>query len=413
LKSGSGILIRTALFAVAAAAFLQAPAAGQTPRPGADAVARLIQRLANGETKLTFRDDERKLGYLPSLLEQLGILPDSQVLVFSKTSFQQDLISPRTPRALYFNDDVTIGFVQNGVVLELTANDPVLGVQFYTLDAPKTDKPVFLHRDAECAKCHNGVNRGLPGLVVAATYTAADGTGFYLGTKSLFTATDHRTPFEDRWGGWYVNGTHGRQFHNGNAVAPDTDHPFDLDRSASLNLTSLRGRIDTARYFESASDIVALMTLEHQTEATNLITGLNSRTQIPSQMDVAIDELLAYLLFIDEAPFAAPIKGVSTFTQTFPQRGPRDSQGRSLRDFDLQTRLFRYPLSYMVYSEAFNAIRAPVRERLYQRLYSILTGHDRNPRYARLSADSREAILGILRDTKTDLPDSWRVPGTP
>ena len=373
-------------------------------------MARLGERLASGEAKLTFRDDEHKLGYLPSLLEQLGINPDSQVLVFSKTSFQQDLITPRTPRALYFNDDVTIGFVYDGVVLEVSANDPVQGVQFYSLDAHPAEKPNFVLRGAECASCHNGTNRGLSGLVIAATYTAADGRGFYLGTKSLFTATDHRTPLEDRWGGWYVTGTHGKQVHNGNAVAPDTDHPFDLDRSTSLNRTTLQDKIDTSRYYMPTSDLVALMTLEHQTEATNLITGLNARTLIPTQMNVAIDELLAYLLFADEAVLTEPIKGVSTFTQTFAQRGPRDQQGRSLRDFDLHTRLFRYPFSYMVYSEAFAAIRAPVRQRLYERLYNILTGKDRNPKYARLTAESRGAILEILRDTKTDLPESWIVP---
>ena len=66
--------------------------------------------------------------------------------------------------------------------------------------------------------------------------------------------------------------------------------------------------------------------------------------------------MVGYMLFVDEAPMNGPIKGVSTFTKTFPARGPADKQGRSLRDFDLQKRLFKYPLSYMIYTKAFDSM---------------------------------------------------------
>jgi hypothetical protein len=56
-----------------------------------------------------------------------------------------------------------------------------------------------------------------------------------------------------------------------------------------------------------------------------------------------------------------------------------------LRDFDLQTRMFKYPLSYMIYSRAFDAMPALVKDRVYQRLYDILTGKDTSPTYACLS----------------------------
>lgn len=385
-------------------------------------MARLGERLASGEAKLTFRDDEHKLGYLPSLLEQLGINPDSQVLVFSKTSFQQDLITPRTPRALYFNDDVTIGFVYDGVVLEVSANDPVQGVQFYSLDAHPAEKPNFVLRGAECASCHNGTNRGLSGLVIAATYTAADGRGFYLGTKSLFTATDHRTPLEDRWGGWYVTGTHGKQVHNGNAVAPDTDHPFDLDRSTSLNRTTLQDKIDTSRYYMPTSDLVALMTLEHQTRMTNLITRVGWDTRVAihdgklaefdKRLDDEVDEIATYMLYADEAPLHDTVKGVSTFTKTFPERGPKDSKGRSLRDFDLHAKLFRYPMTYMIYSDAFDSLPDVARERIYHRLHDVLTGKDKGAKFEKLASADRQAVLEILQDTKPNLPAWWRQTAT-
>ena len=114
------------------------------------------------------------------------------------------------------------------------------------------------------------------------------------------------------------------------------------------------------------------------------------------------------MLFAAEAPLRAPVEGLSTFAATFPQRGPRDKRGRSLRDFDLDTRLFKYPLSYMIYSAEFDAIAAPLRMQIYQRLYDVLTGKDKSPVFARLSAGDRRAVLEIVRDTKPGLPRFWK-----
>jgi hypothetical protein len=166
------------------------------------------------------------------------------------------------------------------------------------------------------------------------------------------------------------------------------------------------------------SDIVALMTLEHQTRMTNLMirtgwearmaaAGEGDRMQIQAlqvQLDTDLEALVTYMLFADEAPLFGPVTGVSTFTKTFPERGPRDRQGRSLRDFDLDRRLFRYPLSYMVYSETFDALPEQVRERVYRRLYDVLTGTDQSEKFKRLSPADRRAVLEILRETKPGLP---------
>jgi len=161
------------------------------------------------------------------------------------------------------------------------------------------------------------------------------------------------------------------------------------------------------------SDIVALMTLEHQAHMTNMIVSLNQQFRRASAMGTleiskaslnrAVGQMVDYMLFVDEAPLQSPIKGVSTFTATFPKRGPHDSHGRSLRDFDLHKRLFRYPLSYMIYSEIFESMPAPACERVYQRLDEVLTGKDQSPRYAHLSTEDRRAILEILRDTNVHL----------
>ena len=379
-----------------------------------DPVARLVRQLERREVSLEFRPGS---GYLRSVLDRLDVNIDSQVLVFSKTSFQQPLISPRAPRAIFFNDRVAVGSVQGGDVLELMSLDPTQGFMFYTLDARQSDAPRFAPRGAECVFCHLPGNHGAAGLVVASVIP--DPQGLPLFTGSFFGTTDQRTPFDQRWGGWYVTGTHGSQTHMGNAVAPDPDRPGDLDQSANGNVTTLAGRFDAAHYLTSTSDIVALMTLAHQAGVTNRILGLSRQYERSQRgwgndgdartLDDAIDDLAGHMLFVDEAPLREPVAGVSTFTKTFPTRGPRDGRGRSLRDFDLRTRLFRHRLSYMVYSEAFDGMPARLLERVYRRLYDVLTGNDTRERFAALSADDRRTILEIVRGTKASLPGYWQL----
>ncbi len=328
-------------------------------------------------SKLEFRPDG--FGYLPSLLERLGINPDSQALVFSKDSFQADKISPRNPRAIYFSDDVAVGFVPGGKGIEVAAVDPKLGPIFYTLDRDNTGRPAFT-RQQVCLRCHQGPStEGVPGIFVGSVFPNVLGTPAREGA----IVTDHRTPFRDRWGGWYVNAAHGEQPDRANAVAPDPADPTALE--------ILPAQFPSAKYLRPSSDIVALMTLEHQTQMTNLFTRLAWETD-PSRLDSEIEATVRYMVFADEAPLREPIKGVSTFTKTFPQRGPRDPSGRSLRDFDLKTRLFRYPLSYMVYSRAFDSLPAPIRARLYQGIFEAL------------KAAGREDVREILRRTKPERP---------
>jgi hypothetical protein len=377
-----------------------------------DPIAILERKIERGDVKLDYSPGG--WGYLPSLLKHLELNIDSQILVFSKTSFQLSKISPRTPRAIFFNDNVAVGSVQEGNVFEFTSLDPSQGLIFYTMDTQQKDKPRFERRFGECLNCHGPAN----GLVISSVYPSVDGTPFVTGT--FFEGIDHRTPIENRWGGWYVTGTHGAARHLGNAIAPDPDRPFDLQADGTQNRTSLADKLDVTKYLAPTSDIVALMTMEHQARMTNLITSvtqqfrraLNSGTMERSKasLDRAIDQIVEYMLFVDEAPLTDPIQGTSTFTATFPQRGPRDKQGRSLRDFDLHNRLFRYPLSYMIYSEIFDAMPAEARTRIYRRLYDVLTTKDRNPKFTHLSDADRAAILQILADTKPNLPDYWATP---
>lgn len=337
-------------------------------------------KFAASHVHLEFRSDGT--GYLASLLDYFGINPDSQGLVFSKSSAQAAKISPRNPRAIYFNDEVAVGYVRGSASMEVAAVDPVRGPIFYIFEPDVAGKP-SLKRGETCLHCHHGASTlGVPGIFIGSVFPNSDG----MPSRSKAIITDHRTAFADRWGGWYVNALQGEQRDRANAVAPDPAAPEDLQK--------LVMKFSPAGYLSTTSDIVALMTFEHQTQMTNFITRLGWKARIgEGSIDSDLDALVKYMLFTDEAPLREPIQGVSSFTKTFPERGPRDSKGHSLRDFDLRTRLFRYPLSYMIYSRAFDALPDAVRMRVYRRLRDQLA--------------NRPEILAIVRETKTGLPDFW------
>jgi hypothetical protein len=313
---------------------------------------------------------------IAQLLARLNINPDSQTLVFSKTSIQASLISPNNPRAVYFNDQVAVGYVRGSSLVEVADLDARGGTQFYALDM-KATRPVFA-RQTTCLRCHQGAaTQGVPGMFVGSVYSDRMGNA----AKAGAIITDHRSLFADRWGGWYVNTKQGEPLTRANAVAANPAAPETLDTRVASQLSGL-------------SDVVALMTLEHQTQAANLITRLSWLVRMAApeiEVNTAVSELTRYFLFADEAPLATPIVGASTFSKTFPQQGPRDRRGRSLRDFDLNTRMFRYRLSYMIYSPAFDGLPALARQKVYEKLGA-----------SHIPQPERTAIAEILLDTKPE-----------
>ncbi|MBI4601816.1 MAG: hypothetical protein HY721_07630 [Planctomycetes bacterium] len=395
--------------------------------PVDDPVARLQARIDRGEVRL---EHDGRHGYLAAVLRELGIPASSQALVFSKTSFQRELIGPSTPRAIYFTDDAYIGWVRGGEVVEVASVDPRQGTIFYTLDQDERAKPRFERRNAECLQCHaSPLTRSVPGLLVRSVYP--DPQGLPVLKAGTFN-TDHSSPLRERWGGWYVTGTHGAERHLGNAFLSDPGgDPAALDGSAGANVTSLAGRFDAAPYLTPHSDLVALLVLEHQVQLHDLIASASYQARIAMHQQAAMASLtgdppdrpnestlrrfeyastplLKYLLLVDEAPLGAPVRGTSAFAEDFQRRGPRDARGRSLRDLDLERRLFRYPCSFLIYSEAFDGLPAHFKEHLYGRLRDILTGKDSSKDFARLSAEDRRAVLEILLETKPGLPCYWR-----
>ncbi|WP_435011265.1 hypothetical protein P12x_002572 [Tundrisphaera lichenicola] len=400
-----------------------------------NAVSRLQELLDRGQGTLEYEPEH---GYLRSLLRALDVPESSQVLVFSKTSLQRDRISPRTPRAIYFNDEVMIGSCLRGRVLEISAADEVLGTAFYTLDQSEETKPVPQRQTESCLICHSSsANQGFPGHVVRSLFV--DRKGYPLLSSGTFR-TDHKSPIAERWGGWYVTGTSGAQIHLGNMTIPGSRRPEVVDNSGGVNVVDLKDRFATSSYLTSHSDIVALMVLEHQAGMLNRLARAGMETRMAlhyeREMNKALgrpddaespttrsrirsvgDAVVRYMLLGGEAPLTERIEGTSSFAADFSGRGPRDSKGRSLRDLDLNGRLFRYPCSYLIYTRSFDSLPVEVRDYVYRRLWEHLgeseTGEeDRKSETGqedpRLSAEDRRAIIEILRETKPGLPDYWK-----
>ncbi len=398
-----------------------------------DPVAKLQKRLEQGKAKLAY--DAQDHGYLKSVLKLLDVPVSSQTLVFSKTSFQYPKISPEHPRALYYNDDVYVGSVHEGKEIEIVSFDARQGAIFYLLHEEKADKPAFERAELDCTQCHIAAGtRGIPGVLVRSVQPTSAGT---LVTGASTYITDQDSPFKQRWGGWYVTG----KLADGtlaNATAPEGTSGRDV------KLATLEKPFDASTYLTPGSDAVALLVLGHQTQMHNLITLTNYKTRIAlhtlasqsagagsaegavaqvsadaplpeatrHQFERPAEQLLRYLLFANETQLpnldAKEVIASSAFAREFAARGPRDSKGRSLRDFDLSTRIFRYPCSYLIYSDAFDELPEPSKTYVYHRLLEILSGQDKDADFESLSADDRQAILEILLETKPGLPREWQ-----
>jgi len=392
-----------------------------------NAVSRLQQQLAAGKIKLK-RDDER--GYLKATLDALKVPVSSQVLVFSKTSLQRSRIAPKTPRAIYFNDDIYIGFCLRGDVLEVSVADPELGTAFYTLDQEPAERPRFTRQTETCLICHGSSStRGIPGHLLRSVHPDRSGEPI-LGSGT--TRTDDTSPFDERWGGWYVTGRHGKMEHLGNRIYRNRRDYDDPETPAGThNVESLKLFFTTGAYLSPHSDIVALIVLGHQAAMHNRIARATLETRsaihyqqelrkalkdppdtkydsVKSRISSVGDDLLKVLLFSEAAPLTDNVEGTTCFAKDFAARGPFDSKGRSLRQFDLATRLFKYPCSYLIYSESFERMPEDVKSYVLRRLFNVLLGMDSDKAFAHLSAADRTAILEILRDTKPNLPAYWR-----
>jgi hypothetical protein len=254
---------------------------------------------------------------------------------------------------------------------------------------------------------------GVPGLMVESVHPLPDELSYVNGYNTV-----HASPLKQRWGGWFVTGNHGGVPHMGNIPVMPQDKGKSKLTNPRSTLNSVEGLFDLTGYPTPYSDVVSQLVLAHQVRMTNMITRLGWEARLaaaePSEaanlrIRDAANDLVDYLLFVDEAPFVGPIQGSSGFAESFARQGPRDPDGRSLREFDLRTRLFKYPCSYMIYTPAFDALPASAREAVFSRMWEVLSGREKRAPYAaRLSAADRAAIVQILRATKKDLPSYFQ-----
>ena len=373
--------------------------------PLSNAVDELNRRLQDGSARLTF---EGRSGYLRSAIDALKLPTDSQLLLYSKGSLQGRLVGPSSPRALFFNDRVALGWVRDGDLLEVAAHDARAGVVFYSLEQRPAERPVF-KREFRCLGCHmTGETSGIPGLLMfSSTIDPASNRDMRI------LVMDHRSPYAERFGGWFVTGSSGAMRHLGNQVPALTGRRVD-------DVASVAGLFDAEGFVGATSDIAALLTFSHQTQMINLLTraswearaadpalhpgGSGQTRLVETLMSGVADEVVDYMLFVDEAPLPAAIPGRSGFAERMSADGPRDRKGRSLYELDLTRRLMKYPCSYLIYSPAFDALPPLAKAPVYRRLWHVLSGQAREARYRSLSLADRQAIVEILADTKAELP---------
>lgn len=381
-----------------------------------DPISLLQKKIKSGQVKLAYNTKD---GYLKAILKELNIPIDSQLLVFSKTSCQAPYTSPETPRALYYKDNIYIGYAQ-GDVLDVISIDPRKGLIFYTLPQQPVAKPVFQRQIRDCVQCHLGAETVfVPGMLIRSVRTNSKGKPM---SQVQDFVSGHNNPLIDRWGGWYVTGTHGEDVHLGNGFYGE-NKPTPESLKENSNITDIRSRLDTTKYPAADSDAVALLVLDHsvrmqnylivaQYEACNAVDDRknpkvklvdNSRWRIKNSGE----SLLAYMLFRDEGVLHGPIKGTSSFAEEFSKRGPKDHQGRSLFELDLNKRVFKYPCSFLIYSDSFEALPKEMKDYLWERLSEILTGKDKSRLYSTLTPEDQKAVLEILLDTKPQFRSWW------
>ena len=361
------------------------------------------------------------------LLAELGVPVESQIFVFSKTSLQRELINPETPRVLYFSDEAYIGWSPTGA-FEVAVFDAKLGATFYVFEPHATKEEPLLARSGDCLLCHSR-HEHTPSLRTRSVFPDANGEPLS-GSGSSNIAPS--TPLAERWGGWYVTGTKAPFEHRGNLTGKKMDDFEGPSAQPTRNLLSLEGVVDTRRYLLKTSDVVPLLMHDHQVHVHNVLSKANQDARIalhrwpamreilglpkdaPPQgsclvvFDSQAEKVLDALLCRDEAAWpAGGIQGDGVFAPAYAKTRKPDAKGRSLRDLDLQTRLFRYRCSPLIYSESFATLPKELHDIILLRLSSGLRAFPPSPSFGHLPDDERAAIHEILSATLPNLPVGW------
>jgi hypothetical protein len=395
-----------------------------------DALARLQKRIASGE--LAFAGSDQRV--LQTLLDALHVPVESQILVFSKTSLQRGRIRPERPRALYFSDSAYVGWVPGGLI-EVITIDPQLGPVFYSFEIPSASGgSPKIERDTDCLRCHGGTFvRDIPGVFARSVFP--DDSGEPLLRHGTLVVEDD-TPFEQRWGGWYVTGYQGRENHRGNVRGSELGDQL-VFKTTEARPEELSEFFDTSSYLRPRSDVVALLVFEHQLTVQNSLTragmmcrkmttyqhGLQKAFKEPITDEPAYDsvksvfassvqDIVDRLLFRNAAPVPEGVTGHEAFQKSFTHEAPRSAAGHALKDFQLRDRIFANRCSYLIYSESFLALPETLKTRVLDRLQAALRSRDPKDRYAYLENEEKDRIYQILIETHPDAKLRWNGGGS-
>lgn len=351
-------------------------------------VARLAARLQAGTAELVHRAE---FNYVPALLAELQIADESQLLVFSKTALNPKLVTPRNPRAVYFNDSTSVGWVPGAAALEIVTWDRSRGPVFYTLKVDSNVTPRF-QREERCLACHAGSSAwNVPGWLRRSFVTAATGK-----PVSGYSQSHPATPYENRWGGWFVTGRHSF-VHLGNVYGEDR---VEIIRSIPEQFSKLEQLPEfESSYPVHSSDVVTHLVLDHQVAALNLIGRVFYEERLNRRSD-ALEQLADHLALREEPGFPQPVPSASSYARWFRRRQPAASNGHSLFELDLETRLLKHDCSWLVYSEPFASLSADAHTRLADLMFAgTRAGVD-----GRLDFDRRASLRQILHSTRGHLP---------
>jgi hypothetical protein len=371
-----------------------------------DRFSRLQADLASGKRQLETSGD---LPFLSSLLHELEIPVASQGLVFSVTSLQKNLISPRRPRALYFNDDTYVGYVPGGRV-EVIATDAELGSIFYIFDRLAGSSVPRVERSSECMNCHAPhYLDNIPALVIESVVPGLTGGGEKAFRRQQ---SGHAVPLDLRFGGWHVTGADAAwPRHWGNLL-------IERRNGEALERPLPPGRLsDLSQYLRPTSDLLPQLLQEHQVGFVNraLQAAYKARelthTASPT-LDQELTELarplVRYLLFAEEVPLPGPVRGEAEFKQAFSANRRAASNGASLKDLDLTTRLLRHRCSYMIYTPTFEGLPEPLKKRVLRELAAALSENGGAPEYAYLPVEEKRTLRTILQETVPGFPAANR-----
>lgn len=374
-----------------------------------DRFAELQEKAQKGEVKIDTSSDR---AFLSSLLQALNVPVSSQMLVFSASSLQSEIINPRNPRALYFNEDTYIGWVPGGLV-EIIAADPEMGPIFYVFDRLRPGGPVpNVTRSTKCMNCHAGnATRRLPGLIAESLLVSQAGSSLETYRRDV---QGHQIPLENRFGGWHLTGEHNLTDNKANVMG--------LTRNGRIEKTPVPpGQFSNLDlHLLPTSDILPHLVHEHQMGFENrLVYAIYTMRQLKAEnkglmssegkaeIEERAQELARYIVFADEAKFPAKgIVGDPKYAEDFLRDRKMTKAGLSLKDFDMKTRIFKHRCSFMLYTDTWEHAPKEIKDRVYYRMAEAL--RDAQPSMPHLAAEERRVIREILKETLRDLPAWWR-----